>query len=90
LSDFQFLGTVFSSDTYRHSKKSTVKGNSTVVKTFKWLLNVINGKFSESKFDLIEFWHEGSCGRCGRKLTVPSSIKTGMGPSCSKIIKLIK
>jgi hypothetical protein len=27
--------------------------------------------------------HEGKCGRCGRKLTVPESIKTGLGPICS-------
>lgn len=28
--------------------------------------------------------HEGTCGRCGRKLTVPSSIESGIGPECSK------
>src|SRR5271170_3459179 len=27
-----------------------------------------------------EVWHEGKCGRCGRKLTVPESINTGFGP----------
>lgn len=27
--------------------------------------------------------HEGKCGKCGRKLTVPESIKTGLGPICS-------
>lgn len=26
--------------------------------------------------------HEGRCGRCGRKLTVPESIDTGLGPEC--------
>lgn len=26
--------------------------------------------------------HEGRCGRCGRRLTVPSSIETGLGPVC--------
>ncbi len=28
--------------------------------------------------------HEGKCGRCGRKLTVPSSIESGIGPECMK------
>jgi hypothetical protein len=28
--------------------------------------------------------HNGSCGRCGRKLTVPTSIKAGIGPECAK------
>jgi hypothetical protein len=31
----------------------------------------------------IEFWHEGSCCMCGRKLTVPSSIEAGIGPECA-------
>ncbi len=28
--------------------------------------------------------HEGRCGRCGRKLTVPSSVESGIGPECAK------
>lgn len=31
----------------------------------------------------LEVWHEGRCGRCGRKLTVPESIAAGIGPECS-------
>ena len=31
----------------------------------------------------LEIWHEGRCGRCGRKLTVPSSIASGFGPECA-------
>jgi len=27
--------------------------------------------------------HEGRCGRCGRRLTVPESVETGLGPECS-------
>jgi Family of unknown function (DUF6011) len=32
---------------------------------------------------LLEIWHEGRCGRCNRKLTVPSSIAAGIGPECA-------
>jgi hypothetical protein len=32
----------------------------------------------------VEFWHEGRCARCGRKLTDPESIRTGYGPECRK------
>jgi len=28
--------------------------------------------------------HSGCCGRCGRKLTVPESIDTGLGPVCAR------
>jgi hypothetical protein len=29
-----------------------------------------------------QIWHESHCGRCGRKLTVPSSVSQGFGPEC--------
>jgi len=31
----------------------------------------------------LEFWHEGQCCVCGRKLTVPESIASGIGPECA-------
>lgn len=36
----------------------------------------------ELNFQRLEFWHEGRCGRCGKKLTVPESIADGLGPKC--------
>lgn len=38
--------------------------------------------------DLWEFWHEGKCGACGRKLTVPESVASGFGPECADKIGL--
>ena len=32
----------------------------------------------------VEFWHEGRCCRCNRKLTKPASIESGVGPECAK------
>jgi hypothetical protein len=32
----------------------------------------------------VEIWHEAYCGRCGRQLTVPESIATGIGPDCAE------
>lgn len=32
----------------------------------------------------LEFWHEGRCCRCNRKLTDPVSIELGIGPECLK------
>lgn len=31
----------------------------------------------------IRYHHSGRCGRCGRALTVPESVETGLGPVCS-------
>jgi hypothetical protein len=48
---------------------------------FSWLLRNLQ---SEKIDDQIEIWHAGRCGRCGRKLTVPESIETGLGPECAE------
>lgn len=48
---------------------------------FCWLLCMINNGHT---LDMVsEFWHAGRCGRCGRVLTVPSSIASGIGPVCA-------
>ncbi len=30
--------------------------------------------------------HCGRCGRCGRRLTVPASVESGIGPECARIM----
>lgn len=37
-------------------------------------------KIAKAGFDVK---HEGMCGKCGRRLTVPQSIDTGLGPICA-------
>lgn len=34
----------------------------------------------------VEFLHMGACGRCGRTLTTPESLHTGLGAYCAKIM----
>lgn len=66
---------------YRHGRKARLDTQALSVKGFMWFISQIEG---HKEFeDRLEFWHEGSCGRCGRKLTVPSSIESGMGPECA-------
>ncbi len=46
-----------------------------------WLWSrVLNGHMPDN----VEVWHEGRCGRCGRTLTVESSIASGLGPVCAR------
>jgi hypothetical protein len=48
-------------------------------KAFAWAWqNLVRGILP----DMLEIWHEGRCGRCARKLTVPASIASGFGPEC--------
>lgn len=60
------------------------KGNAEDIrfKGFDWLLThtVENGVVPEQAV----VYHEGRCGRCGRMLTTPESIASGIGPECAK------
>lgn len=33
----------------------------------------------------LHVYHEGRCGKCGRRLTTPESIKRGFGPECCRL-----
>jgi len=37
----------------------------------------------------LQIWHEGRCGRCGRHLTDPVSIQSGIGPECAKLMGMV-
>lgn len=53
---------------------------------FAWIWsNVRRGK----PVDPAEFWHQGRCARCGRRLTVPESIETGFGPECARRVGIV-
>ena len=49
---------------------------------FKALNWAIHKLAADEMPDELEVWHSGTCGKCGRELTVPSSIATGLGPVC--------
>lgn len=53
------------------------------VEVWKWFISNLN---NISRYPMVEVWHEGRCGKCGRKLTVPESIESGIGPECRKHI----
>ena len=60
--------------------KSCASADAPSAKAFQFLLDSVGkGRIPDAR----EIWHEGRCGRCGRKLTVPESIETGLGPECA-------
>jgi hypothetical protein len=79
-SDYQYLGHIFARDRkYVHGKKSRITADAPGAKAFNWVYcQLLDQKLP----DTLEVWHEGVCGRCGRKLTVPESIRSGFGPEC--------
>ena len=78
-SNYAYLGTIFGDLNYRHGRKSRVTPDATSAKAFNWLWNHRNDSDLDTK---IEFRHAGKCCCCGRKLTEPESIDTGIGPIC--------
>lgn len=80
LNHYTFIGTIFIDPLgYSRSKKSRIKADHVGNKAIPWLLNKIK---SRKALDKIDFCHEGVCCNCGRPLTNPESIKSGIGPKC--------
>jgi hypothetical protein len=78
---YQYVGTLING-IFKLGKKSKISGDAQSVKVF----NYVSRKLKSNELpEFIEIWHEGKCGRCGRTLTVPTSIESGMGPECSKM-----
>lgn len=84
---YTFLGTAWLRDgrfNYRRSNKSPIGLDAVSQKTISWYLeHIIN---SGANPPTLTVYHEGQCGACGRKLTVPESITRGIGPVCASRI----
>jgi len=82
-----FIGTIFISKSckpfYWNSKHSGLAKGNLKVKAFEWIWYKL---VRNENYKNVEILHEGRCGRCGRKLTDPVSIETGLGPHCRKLL----
>lgn len=75
--DYEYLGVV-DHGVFRLTAKSHVSATAPSAQAFEWLSR-------HWEDDRVEVWHEGRCGRCGRRLTVPESIESGIGPVCERL-----
>jgi hypothetical protein len=89
--NYAFIGTIFpsrSTTEIRPSPRSRVHLDAPSAVAVAWLLRqVYLGSNDEALFGRATIWHEGSCGRCGRTLTVPESVSSGFGPECIKLVR---
>ena len=79
--NYNYLGCIFDK-TFRSTSKSRIGQDALSFKAFKWLNSIIN--LDKPLPEGVNVYHEGRCGRCGKRLTVPSSILSGYGPECVK------
>lgn len=78
---FTYLGVVArAKGIVKTTTKSSFKDSDPATKVIQWVIN------NPMHTDLRVF-HDNSCGRCGRRLTVPTSVKTGIGPICEGKIR---
>jgi hypothetical protein len=80
VNSYSYLGMITEREGFKLTKASTMNDDSTPVKVFRWALKHALGDRQLPAGYAIH--HEGKCGCCGRALTVPESIKRGIGPEC--------
>jgi hypothetical protein len=82
--DYRYVGFLFHTADGRLRLKTKGEGDARAA-VFRWFLEMLNvgglGRFLEQA----EFWHAGRCCRCGRTLTTPESIASGIGPVCASM-----
>ena len=64
---------------FKVTAKSKLPETSAPVAGFAWTFERLGNPLLDEK---VEIWHAGKCGRCGKTLTVPTSVASGFGPEC--------
>lgn len=78
--DYEFIGTVFDGERYVSSPKSRISADAPSSRAWRWFFERVSA--GRDLPEELRVYHEGRCCRCGRKLTVPESVRTGFGPEC--------
>jgi len=78
--DYSFLGSIFDARNYAYGNKSEISIEASSAQAFYWFWSSLTKGTLPSALDV---YHEGRCGRCGRLLTVPESLDSGIGPDCA-------
>jgi len=79
--NYRYIGVVNPVSGVPHlTKASKYSQNSQEYRVLRWALDIVWGRRTLPPGYKIE--HAGKCGRCGRTLTTPDSIRIGIGPEC--------
>jgi hypothetical protein len=87
IDDYEYIGSISANGKSFRPRKNypTDERHTTIKQLLFWLLNKMNDiAYTDIKAQA-ELFHAGYCMRCGRILTVPESIISGLGPECKKL-----
>jgi hypothetical protein len=76
---YRYLGYIKRGVFFHGGAKAKIGADAPSAKAFAWAFKTLTQGGDTSS---LEIWHEGRCGRCARKLTVPDSVASGYGPEC--------
>lgn len=78
----RYVGCISKGYRFFYTKKSMPR-DYVVCKSFVWAWrHIINKSMPKT----MAIYHHNTCCRCGRNLTHPKSIKSGIGPECVKMV----
>lgn len=88
--DYTYIGIlVRSQNIFRTTPRTALPLGDVRILGMAWLMRQLAaGKLGD--FPHVEVRHHGTCGRCGRKLTVPESIDSGIGPECARHVNILR
>jgi len=79
-SDYTYIGYI-SNGQFKYGKgKSPIGNDAPSVRAFSWFMR------NRGNLGSVECYRSNNCARCGRKLTVASSVLAFLGPECAKRI----
>lgn len=82
--DYEYLGVIrpaanLTDLSYSYGVRSRIRADAPSAVAISWALRRL---LTKQPLPSCQILHEGRCGRCGRRLTVPESIQSGFGPEC--------
>lgn len=85
-SDYAYMGVAHRTTQFNFTSASKVTRTADSAKALVWFFDKMYME-RDVLGTVLQVWHEGRCGRCGRKLTVPESIERGLGPECAGMME---
>ncbi len=88
--DYRYVGMVNGATLrVKLTAKSKIGPQAEALKVLTWALRCVTQQATYTPPSYMRIDHAGKCGRCGRTLTTPESIKRGIGPECWTMLGMV-